>query len=86
MFLLDTHVLVWPVHTPGRLSPTARRAIEEKNYFISCASLWEMISKKGKPTSMVADPLEWWEERFVSTSIVIVSSPFHSIFNWLPFA
>jgi PIN domain nuclease of toxin-antitoxin system len=49
MNLLDTHALVWAVNAPRRLSPTARRIIEEGAVMVSAASLWEMLLKKGHP-------------------------------------
>ena len=46
MILLDTHVLVWMVSDPGRLSRTADREIRKAQRDRSCAiasiSLWEM--------------------------------------------
>lgn len=46
MILLDTHVLVWMVSDPGRLSRTADREIQKAQRDRSCAiasiSLWEL--------------------------------------------
>lgn len=46
MIVLDTHVWVWLVSHPERLSPRARkqvnRAIEENAVYISCISAWEV--------------------------------------------
>jgi PIN domain nuclease of toxin-antitoxin system len=59
--LLDTHVLAWAINEPERLSLSARRIIEDGNYTVSCASLWEMIIKKGRSTALIDDPLPWWK-------------------------
>jgi len=46
VILLDTHVLVWMVSDPGRLSRTADREIQKAQRDRSCAiasiSLWEL--------------------------------------------
>ncbi len=46
MILLDTHVLVWMVSDPTRLSRTAHRAIQKAQQDRSCAiasfTLWEL--------------------------------------------
>ena len=60
--LLDTNIFVWSIHEPSRLSPAARRVVEDDSYFISCASLWELISKKGRKTALVDDPVAWWKK------------------------
>ena len=47
--LLDTHVFVWTVSEPERLSATARRVIEDarNELLLSIASVWEMAIKSG---------------------------------------
>lgn len=47
-FLLDTHTLIWWLSTVERLSPTARRIIENDNnrIFVSSVSGWEMTIKR----------------------------------------
>ncbi|MEW6339788.1 MAG: type II toxin-antitoxin system VapC family toxin [Pseudomonadota bacterium] len=47
--LLDTHLLLWAAGEPHRLSPEARRLIEDRAYelFFSAASLWEVAIKRG---------------------------------------
>jgi PIN domain nuclease of toxin-antitoxin system len=48
-FLLDTHVVLWAVYEPGRLSDETRRLLtDEANALIfSIASLWEIAIKTG---------------------------------------
>ncbi len=45
--LLDTHVLIWAVGDPGRLSATARHLIEEESnqLVVSASSAWEIATK-----------------------------------------
>ena len=73
MNLLDTHVFVWSINDPDRLSPSARRVIEEGNFVVSGASLWEMIVKKGRPTALIADPLPWWKVYVLRTGVKVLS-------------
>ena len=55
--LLDTHVLIWWLTEPHKLSPPASAAIldEENQVFVSAASLWEIATKAriGKLPQMV---------------------------------
>jgi PIN domain nuclease of toxin-antitoxin system len=45
--LLDSNALVWAATDPGRLSPRARNALQdrENDLFVSIASLWELTIK-----------------------------------------
>ncbi len=45
--LLDTHVFLWALMTPGKLSQTSRKAIEslQNSLYISAASAWEVATK-----------------------------------------
>jgi PIN domain nuclease of toxin-antitoxin system len=45
--LLDTHVLLWAAGDPARLSPAARRLLndQENDLLFSPASLWEITIK-----------------------------------------
>ena len=45
--LLDTHVLIWLVNEPARLSPTVTAAIKNPSseVFVSAASAWEIATK-----------------------------------------
>ncbi len=47
MILLDTHVLIWWVSDPGRLSERARNSIEQERQvdgglLVSCITTWEI--------------------------------------------
>lgn len=45
--LLDTHIFLWIISAPERLSASARRALRstENELIFSCVSLWEMALK-----------------------------------------
>lgn len=47
--LLDTHLLLWAAGLPERLSPAARRWIEDEDteLLFSAASIWEASIKSG---------------------------------------
>jgi PIN domain nuclease of toxin-antitoxin system len=55
--LLDTHLLLWSLASPGRLSSKARQRIESGEVFASAASIWE-ISIKSALGKLQADPAE----------------------------
>jgi PIN domain nuclease of toxin-antitoxin system len=48
--LLDTHVMLWAIGEPGRLSVQARSAIESEGneVFVSVVSPWEIAIKKSR--------------------------------------
>ena len=55
--LLDTHLLLWAISEPRKLSAQARRRIEEADVFVSAASIWE-VSIKSALGKLAADPAE----------------------------
>ena len=58
--LLDTHVLLWFLLTPGKLSATALEAIQEaeNQVYISLVSAWEMSIKSGLGKLSLTQPIE----------------------------
>ena len=48
--LLDSHALLWAMHSPAKLSRTARESIQDSAnpVFFSAASIWELAIKSGK--------------------------------------
>ncbi len=70
-YLLDTHVLVWALTRPERLSRAARRAIDAGPVAVSVASFWEMVNKKGRSTAPVAEPASWWRQHIVRREIPV---------------
>jgi len=55
--LLDTHLLLWALSDPSRLSKTVRCQIEDNDVFASAASIWE-VSIKSALGNLKADPNE----------------------------
>ena len=55
--LLDTHLLLWALSSPERLSKRSRQRIESSDVFVSAASIWE-ISIKSALGKLAADPSE----------------------------
>lgn len=43
--LLDTHLLLWALAQPSRLSPATRMKINTAEAFVSAASIWEISIK-----------------------------------------
>jgi PIN domain nuclease of toxin-antitoxin system len=57
--LIDTHLLLRALASPGRLSAKARERIESSEVFASAASIWE-ISTKSALGKLQANPAEVW--------------------------
>jgi PIN domain nuclease of toxin-antitoxin system len=55
--LLDTHLLLWALGAPSRLSSAARKRIDASEVYVSAASIWE-ISIKSRIGKLAADPAE----------------------------
>lgn len=55
--LIDTHLLLWALASPGKLSPKARQRIESSEVFASAASIWE-VSIKSALGKLQANPAE----------------------------
>ena len=55
--LLDTHLLLWALSSPEKLTKRARQRIESSEVYVSAASIWE-ISIKSALGKLEADPNE----------------------------
>jgi PIN domain nuclease of toxin-antitoxin system len=55
--LVDTHLLLWALSSPSKLSKRARQRIDTSDVFASAASIWE-ISIKSALGKLEADPAE----------------------------
>lgn len=55
--LLDTHLLLWALASPAKLSAASRKQIEAAEVYVSAASIWE-ISSKTSIGKLEADPAE----------------------------
>jgi PIN domain nuclease of toxin-antitoxin system len=63
--LLDTHIWAWSLLDPGRLGPSARRALSapENELWLSPISTWELALLVGRGRINVDRPaVEWVEE------------------------
>ena len=66
--LLDTHVFLWAVSEPERLSESARKVIESgaSELFLSVASLWEISIKIGIGKLLLPKP----EDRYLRDQLL----------------
>lgn len=57
--LIDTHLLLWALATPVKLSATARKLIDTSDVYVSAASIWEISIKAalGKLAARSSDVL-----------------------------
>ncbi len=55
--LIDTHLLLWALAAPAKLSKAARRMIDKSEIYVSAASIWE-ISIKTSLGKLDADPVK----------------------------
>jgi len=55
--LLDTHLLLWALSSPSRLSKRARQRIDSSEVYASAASIWE-VSIKSALGKLEADPAD----------------------------
>lgn len=55
--LLDTHLLLWALAEPEKLSVTTRKRLDVAEVFVSAASVWE-VSIKVALGKLEADPSE----------------------------
>ena len=46
MYLIDTHILLWLLSEPEKLSPKVKKILQEEELYISMASLWEIATKQ----------------------------------------
>lgn len=60
--LLDTHVWIWSVGKPNRISPTAREALSKPANILALSpvSVWEavLLAEKGR-VGLAPDPWNW---------------------------
>ena len=57
--LLDTHLLLWALSQPSKLSPGTRKQIVAAEVYVSAASIWEVSIKSvlGKLAAKASDVL-----------------------------
>ncbi len=45
-YLLDTHIVLWGLTAPRRLSPATRAILENEAVHVSAVSVWELLLKQ----------------------------------------
>jgi PIN domain nuclease of toxin-antitoxin system len=60
-YLLDTHIVIFALRTPEKLSATARSAILSGECVLSVVAYWEVVIKSSKGAMDVGDPGIWWQ-------------------------
>ena len=72
--LLDTHVLLWWVNDPDRLSPAQREVVASVSpscpVLVSDISLWEIATLHGLGRIRLAVPLREWLEKATAPPLV----------------
>ena len=58
--LLDTSTLLWALGSPERLSPHARRLVNDGENIVSVGSYWEVVIKVQKGLLSIPDAPTWW--------------------------
>src|SRR5262245_18469359 len=48
LLLIDTHLLLWTLYAPEKLTATARQLIKMSDVYVSAASLWEIRIKAAR--------------------------------------
>ncbi len=80
-YLLDTHIWIWSMIEPNKLSSIVRKILEDENseFYLSSISVWEtvMLGEK-KRIVMDRDPIKWVKHA-LSLSPVIEAPVTHSI-------
>lgn len=66
MIILDTHVWLWFLHEPGRLSDKAQGAIAlaqvDRQIYVSAISVWEVAVKVSLGKLTIPLPIQDWFE------------------------
>lgn len=74
MALLDTHVLLWWLDDPGRLSTAQRDVVEtadsDSPLLVSDISLWEVATLHSLGRIRLATPLRDWLDKAVAPPLV----------------
>ena len=83
MILLDTHVLVWYISDPDKLSAKADKLIEaslkEGKAAISSISIWEMAMLVKKKRLTLTMDIALWIEKIVSLPVLKIIPVDHKI-------
>jgi PIN domain nuclease of toxin-antitoxin system len=73
--LLDSHVLIWAVDQPGKLSPEAKRQLEDESneLLIRAATVWEIAIKVGLEKLALSHPyLDWMSQALADLNATLL--------------
>lgn len=72
--LLETHTLIWFFESDSRLSPKARKFIEDRDNlnFFSVASIWEMVIKQSIGKLELSKPVDKIVQHIQANGVEIV--------------
>ena len=52
-YLLDTHIIVWALSQPRKLSPRTAALLQTEAVYVSALSLWEILTKQQRGRLML---------------------------------
>ncbi|NIM16213.1 MAG: PIN domain-containing protein [Candidatus Aminicenantes bacterium] len=69
-YLLDTHIWIWSVSNPKKLSEEVKEILKNKSHelFISSISFWEFMVLLEKGRITISKPVDKWIKRAVNKS------------------
>jgi PIN domain nuclease of toxin-antitoxin system len=67
-YLLDTHIWIWSVSNPKKLSQEVKDILKNKSndLFVSSISFWELIVLLEKGRITISTPLDKWLKRAIN--------------------
>ncbi len=71
-YLLDTHIWIWALQNPGKLSTQVKRQLakDSNELYLSPVSIWEArLLEKGKRIRIRGEFFEWLEKALVSAPL-----------------
>jgi PIN domain nuclease of toxin-antitoxin system len=80
--LLDTHILLWSVGQPDKLSDEARSLLLDTSnvLFFSAASIWEIVIKRGLGRDdFKVDPLRLLKQLVINGYVEVAVSSDHAL-------
>jgi PIN domain nuclease of toxin-antitoxin system len=65
--LVDTHVLIWALDEPTKLTPTVAASLQDplNELYLSAATIWEMGIKIGQGKLTLSGPFRPWVEKAI---------------------
>jgi len=87
--LLDTHVLIWAVDAPARLSAASASHLEDasNDLIVSAATIWELAIKVGLSRLTLTQPYDQWINSAIAdlgASVLPITVPYAAAQAALP--